>query len=122
MSDGLSDRIMLTREEMDEEAERYRKARKIRDNIADFLSDEGLLCEDIPTPNAFPHQGRSTFISSIVPQEAEICLHATPVSNQSMVLTISRDFTIPSDISSEHVEAFAKFIMDLSEYPHPNDS
>ena len=122
MSDGLSDRVMLTREEMNEEAERYRKAKEVREDIAELLSDEGLLCEDIPTPNAFPHQGRSTFVSSVVPTEAEICLHATPVSNQTMVLTISRDFMIPSDVSKEHVVAFSKFIMDLADYPHPNDS
>ena len=119
MSDGLSDRIMLTKEEMHEESEKYRKAKEVRTNLSEILSGEGLLCEDIPTPNAFPHQGRSTFISSIVPSEAEICLHVTPVSNQSMVVTISRDFLIPADLSSDQVESLARFIMDLADHPHP---
>jgi len=119
MSDGLSDRVMLTREEMHDESERYRKAKEVRTNLSEILSREGLLCEDIPTPNAFPHQGRSTFVSSIAPSEAEICVHATPVSNQSMVITISRDFLVPSDLSSGQVESLADFIFDLAEHPHP---
>ena len=119
MSDGMSDRITLTREEMHEESERYRKAKEVRENLSEILSGEGLLCEDIPTPNAFPHQGRTTFVSSITPTEAEICVHTTPVSDQSMVITISRDFLIPADLSSDQVESLAKFIMDLADHPHP---
>lgn len=117
MSDGHSDRITLTKEEMDEECKMHRRAKEIRESISYILESDGASCQEVPTPECFPHQGNSLlFASPDRSPDSEVCVHVHPVSDATMVITVSRDIMVSSDISDEETRAITDFINETAFY------
>ncbi len=116
MSDGLSDRITLTKEEMDEEYKVYRRAKEVRESISHALEHDGISCQELPTPECFPHQGHSTLLTLPDSPESEVCVHVHPVSDMTMVVTVSRDVMIPFNIDNDDIQTLTNFIHEMADY------
>ncbi len=115
MSDGIND--MLSLDKMQDNEEDYIRADGIRSTIVDALGLSDLVCEEVDTPAAFPHQGKSIIISSSH-NENDVCLHATPSGGDSVIVTVSRDIIIPSlagMASEEDIHKVRYFIESLIE-------
>ena len=117
MSDGLSDRIILTKERADEGYEMWRNAKEIRGKISHVLEVGGASCQELPTPECFPHQGRSTLVTDQHGQrESEVCVHVHPASDSTMIVTVSRAIMVSSDIADEDIKSITDFIGETAFY------
>ena len=108
MSDGIED-VYLSKEVIQESSREERVAGQIQSAIAKSIGDSMALCEELPTPECFPHQGTSLFVE-FQDLGRDISVHVSPAGSSDSMVTVSRDILIPSDISAGDIEAITKFI------------